>query len=105
MIIFLLFIFSSDDFNQAYKRNKFYQQLLKFRETQGKEIVATQKILESEIISLTQQQEKIKELKEEIKKITEGKSLATNIQLVFNNAKVGAMLAKSLSKFDTDLSK
>ncbi len=41
----------------------------------------------------------------EIKKITEGKSLATNIQLVFNNAKVGAMLAKSLSKFDTDLSK
>jgi pseudouridine-5'-phosphate glycosidase len=41
----------------------------------------------------------------EIKKITEGKSLDTNIQLVFNNAKVGAMLAKSLSKFDTDLSK
>lgn len=41
----------------------------------------------------------------EIKKITQGKSLATNIQLVFNNAKVGAMLAKSLSKFDTDLSK
>lgn len=59
----LLFIFASDDFNQAYKRNKFYQQLLKFRETQGKEIIATQKILESEIISLTQQQEKIKELK------------------------------------------
>lgn len=41
----------------------------------------------------------------EIKKITQGKSLDTNIQLVFNNAKVGAMLAKSLSKFDTDLSK
>lgn len=34
----------------------------------------------------------------EIKKITEGKSLTTNIQLVFNNAKVGAMLAKSLTK-------
>lgn len=31
----------------------------------------------------------------EIKKITEGKSLDANIQLVFNNAKVGAQLAKS----------
>jgi pseudouridine-5'-phosphate glycosidase len=34
----------------------------------------------------------------EIKKITEGKSLDANIQLVFNNARVGAKLAKALSE-------
>jgi len=32
----------------------------------------------------------------EIKKITKGKSLDANIQLVFNNARVGAMLAKAM---------
>jgi len=32
----------------------------------------------------------------EIKKITEGKSLDANIQLVYNNAKVGAQLAKAM---------
>jgi pseudouridylate synthase len=35
-----------------------------------------------------------------VKEITEGKSLKSNIQLVFNNAKVGAQLAVELSKLD-----
>lgn len=49
----LVFIFASDDFNQAYRRLRFYQQFIKFREKQGKEIVETQALLESEIIELS----------------------------------------------------
>ncbi|MBE6107795.1 MAG: pseudouridine-5'-phosphate glycosidase, partial [Erysipelotrichaceae bacterium] len=37
-------------------------------------------------------------LLDKIQKLTEGKSLAANIQLVYNNAKVAAQIACELSK-------
>jgi septal ring factor EnvC (AmiA/AmiB activator) len=50
----LVFIFASDDFNQAYRRLRFYQQFIKFREKQGKEILNTQKLIEDEIQELSE---------------------------------------------------
>lgn len=48
----LVYIFSSDDFSQAYRRMRFYQQLLKFREKQGKEIIQMQALMNDEIKKL-----------------------------------------------------
>jgi murein DD-endopeptidase MepM/ murein hydrolase activator NlpD len=45
----LVFIFSSADFNQAYRRMRFYQQFLRFREKQAKEIINTQKTIKTEL--------------------------------------------------------
>jgi septal ring factor EnvC (AmiA/AmiB activator) len=59
----LIFIFASEDFNQAYRRIRFYQQLLKFRETQAKEILNTQKLVENEIELLTKSRDKLSMLK------------------------------------------
>lgn len=39
-------------------------------------------------------------LLDKIQKITEGKSLESNIQLVYNNVKLGALIAKKLSELD-----
>lgn len=41
----LMFVFASDDFNQAYKRLKYYQQYSEYREKQAKHIQKTQEIL------------------------------------------------------------
>ncbi len=43
----LMFILSSQDFNQAYKRIKYFQQYAKHRQQQAKAIEATQEMLES----------------------------------------------------------
>lgn len=48
----LMFILASNDFNEAYRRIKFYQQFLKFREKQAKEIINTQKLINTEIEKL-----------------------------------------------------
>ncbi len=48
----LVFIFASEDFNQAYRRLRFYQQFIKFREKQGKDILATKKLIEDELDQL-----------------------------------------------------
>jgi septal ring factor EnvC (AmiA/AmiB activator) len=45
----LVFIFASNDFNQAYRRLRFYQQFIRFREKQGREIVMTKKMIEEEV--------------------------------------------------------
>ncbi len=54
----LVFIFASSDFNQAYRRLRFYQQFLRFREKQAREIIITTKAIEKEMhdISVTRNQ-------------------------------------------------
>ena len=49
----IMFIFASNDFNQAYRRMRFYQQFIKFRKVQAQEIINTQKIIENEIQELS----------------------------------------------------
>jgi len=48
----LMFIFASDDFNQAYKRLKYLQQFSDSRKKQAKEIEETQKSIEQKIAEL-----------------------------------------------------
>ncbi|MGC9375307.1 MAG: murein hydrolase activator EnvC family protein [Bacteroidales bacterium] len=48
----LMFILSSEDFNQAYRRIKYFEQYAKYRRKQASLIFATQKTLEYEIESL-----------------------------------------------------
>jgi len=48
----LMFILSSEDFNQAYRRIKYFEQYSKYRRKQASLIFATQKTLEYEIESL-----------------------------------------------------
>lgn len=45
----LVFIFASSDFNQAYRRLRFYQQFLRFREKQAREIIHTTNAIEREM--------------------------------------------------------
>ena len=49
----LIFIFSADDFNQAYQRIKYFQQYNEYRRTQAKLIVETQTLLEAKNQELT----------------------------------------------------
>jgi len=57
----LMFILSSEDFNQAYRRMKYFQQYTKYRKNQAEKIVVTQKNLEYETEQLKEQKgEKIK---------------------------------------------
>ncbi len=72
----LMFIFASNDFNQAYLRIRFYQQFLKFREKQANEIVQTQNIISSEIVKL--QENKVKLRNSRIEKNNEIKNLQTD---------------------------
>lgn len=55
----IMFILASDDFNQAYKRMRFYQQLLSYRKHKADEIVQYQSMIGSE---LSQIQSKLKEI-------------------------------------------
>lgn len=59
----IIFIFASNDFNQAYRRIRFYQQLLKFRDKQAKEITNIKQLIQGEIESLTKQRENLTQLK------------------------------------------
>jgi septal ring factor EnvC (AmiA/AmiB activator) len=61
----LVFIFSSDDFSQAYRRMRFYQQLLNFRQKQGNEIIQTQSLMNDEIEKLKIHKSKLVSLKSE----------------------------------------
>ncbi len=51
----LVFIFSSDDFNQAYRRIKYFQQYSTYRQTQAELITKTQSILNDKEITLENQ--------------------------------------------------
>lgn len=58
----LLFIFSADDFNQAYQRIKYFQQYNEYRRTQARLIVETQTRLEEkniELLALRQEKESL----------------------------------------------
>lgn len=48
----ILFIFSAESFNQAYKRMKYIQQYSEYRKKQAKAIVATQQVLNDQIAEL-----------------------------------------------------
>jgi septal ring factor EnvC (AmiA/AmiB activator) len=72
----ILFIFASNDFNQAYRRIKFYQQFLKFREKQGKEIIRTQQMVEDEIKILLSNRFNLSKTKNE--KVKEVNNLKTD---------------------------
>lgn len=51
----LMFIFSSDNFNQAYSRLKYMQQYSEFRKKQAAEIISTQTLLLSKLNELKEQ--------------------------------------------------
>ena len=53
----LMFVFAAEDFNQAYKRLKYYQQYAEYREKQANHIMKTQEILTSKIEELNVQKE------------------------------------------------
>lgn len=48
----LVFLFASDDFNQAYRRLRFYKQFVRFREKQALEIMVTQEMIQTELQNL-----------------------------------------------------
>ena len=60
----LMFIFASKDFNQAYQRLKYFQQYKSYRETQIREIQATQEKINQKIALLEEQ----KNIKTELQK-------------------------------------
>jgi murein hydrolase activator len=53
----LMFVFAADDFNQAYKRLKYYQQYAEYREKQVGHIKKTQEILAKKIVEFEGQKE------------------------------------------------
>ncbi|MDD3567522.1 MAG: peptidoglycan DD-metalloendopeptidase family protein [Bacteroidales bacterium] len=61
----MVFIFASSDFNQAYRRMRFYQQFLQFREKQAKEIIETQKAIESELAKVSTNRNRLAQSREE----------------------------------------
>ncbi len=61
----LVFVFSSEDFNQAYRRLKYFQQYGAYRQTQAELIVKTQQELESTIQELEEQKDEKIELMQE----------------------------------------
>ncbi len=78
----LMFILASNDFNEAYRRIKFYQQFLKFREKQAHEIVRTQKLILTEIENIEIIKTKLEKTKEERRKEI---AKLNSDQLNFNN--------------------
>jgi len=53
----VMYIFASDDFEQAYRRMKYLQQLAEYRQRQAEAILSTQASLESKRIALEAQRE------------------------------------------------
>jgi len=58
----LMFILAAEDFNQAYRRMKYFQQYTKYREKQAQKIVVTQKNLQYETEQLKEQRKEKIEL-------------------------------------------
>jgi len=61
----VLFIFSAESFNQAYKRMKYIQQYSEYRKKQAAVIVSTQQSLNEKIAQLEQQKQQLDSLIEE----------------------------------------
>ena len=64
----MMFILSSEDFNQAYKRIKYFQQYAKHRQEQGRAIEATQEMLRSRNEELADKKMKLAYLVEDKEK-------------------------------------
>jgi len=81
----LMFIFSSEDFNQAYQRLKYFQQYTSFRKNQVREIQSTQEKLNEKIALLVIQKESKESLlsnkAEENQKLTNEKDEKNNAVL------------------------
>lgn len=73
----LMFLFSSRDFNQAYLRLKYLQQLAKHRQLQAEKILETQQSLELQIAALEvkkkEQQQVLTEQRQELARLDEEK--------------------------------
>lgn len=61
----LVFIFASADFNQAYRRLRFYQQFLRFREKQAREIIHTTNAIEREMRDISAARNQLAKSKDE----------------------------------------
>ncbi len=72
----IMFIFSSESFNQAYKRMKYVQQYSQYRKTQAEAIVSTQETLNKKIEDLESRQAELDKL---IKQHTE-ESIALQVE-------------------------
>jgi len=85
----LMFIFSSDDFNQAYQRLKYFQQYTSFRKNQVREIQKTQEVLNQKIVGLEQQKESKQNLlnnkAQENQKLTKEKNEKNNTVVLLQN--------------------
>jgi septal ring factor EnvC (AmiA/AmiB activator) len=58
----IIFVFSSDNFNQAYKRLKYIKKIGEYREYQATEIASIQKTVEDRIVRLERKNEKKKRI-------------------------------------------
>ena len=82
----IMFILSSEDFNQAYKRMRFYQQLLSYRKHKADEIVQYQNMIGSELNDIQIKLKEIEATKQE--RETEIHTLASeesNLKKVVSN--------------------
>ena len=61
----MVFIFSANDFNQAYRRLRFYQQFIRFRQKQANEIIRTQVAIEHELQTISVSRNKLAKNKED----------------------------------------
>lgn len=89
----LVFLFASNDFNQAYRRLRFYQQFLKFREQQALDIKTTKQAIENELNEIANNKRTLAQNKDskaiEITKInSEEKSYSTIIRKLQQNEKL-----------------
>lgn len=92
----LMFILSSEDFNQAYKRIKYFQQYAKHRQEQAAAIEETQKVLESRTDELADKKLKMAYLVEDKEK--------EKIQLSTEKEEQDKMVS-NLKKKETELKK
>lgn len=92
----LMFIFAANDFNQAYKRLKYLQQIGTYRERQAGYIQETQTELHVKIVELDKnKKEKSNLLKDQVKeKATLGKERNNEVEVVANLSKHEKQLRK-----------
>ncbi|HCY00972.1 MAG TPA: hypothetical protein DG754_12605, partial [Bacteroidales bacterium] len=60
----LVFLFASEDFNQAYRRLRFYKQFVKFRQKQATDIKVTQEMIQFELQNLQNNKLELEESKQ-----------------------------------------
>lgn len=96
----VMYIFASEDFDQAYKRLKYLQQLSSYRQQQAEAIISTQKSLEKKRQRLEQQREE----KNKVLNSHNQEKLVLNREKQEKAAKLN-LLASQESKYKTELKK